>query len=72
MGNAIALCPTEGLENQFQHKFEVDESQTIGSGKFSEVYLCWRKRQPEKRYALKVINFARGDSANVERIYGRR
>lgn len=33
---------------------QVDESTTIGTGKFAVVHLCHRKNQPEKKFALKV------------------
>lgn len=71
MGNQlITYCPTEKLfPDSGKFPFEVDESQAIGSGKFSEVYLCWRKREPERRYALKVINIRNEDHQSVERIY---
>ncbi len=38
-------------------------------GKFSVVQLCWRKWQPEKRYALKVISTRPDDHQSVNHIY---
>jgi len=71
MGNAIALCPTDGLygEDTFDSQYEVDESNYIGTGKFSVVHLCWRRYQPEKRYALKVINSRPDDHQSLTRIH---
>ncbi len=72
MGNHIStLCPTDHLyqDRNFSTKFEVDESAAIGAGKFSEVYLCWRKEKPESRYAVKVLNIRNEDHQSVERIY---
>lgn len=66
MGNAITLCPV--YEQPFDAKYEVDESQTIGTGKFSEVYLCWRRNNPLKRYALKLITTRTDDQASLSRI----
>lgn len=66
MGNAIQLCPV--TEAPFDVKYEVDESQTIGTGKFSEVFLCWRRNNPLKRYALKVITTRTDDQASLTRI----
>jgi len=70
MGNKlITLCPTDFYEDEgFESIYEVDESNYIGTGKFAVVYLCHRKNQPEKRYALKVINTRVGDMANLNRI----
>lgn len=71
MGNAIALCPTDVLygDDSFDAQYEVDDANYIGTGKFSVVQLCWRKYQPEKRYALKVINTRPDDHQSVNRIY---
>jgi len=70
MGNKlITLCPTELYEDEgFDNIYEVDESNYIGTGKFAVVHLCWRRTQPEKRYALKVINTRVGDMASLNRI----
>lgn len=70
MGNKlITLCPTDFYEEEgFDNIYEVDEGNYIGTGKFAVVHLCWRKHQPEKRYALKVINTRVGDMASLNRI----
>mmetsp|Transcript_83257 Transcript_83257/g.156683 ORF Transcript_83257/g.156683 Transcript_83257/m.156683 type:complete len:412 (+) Transcript_83257:64-1299(+) len=70
MGNRfITLCPTDFYaEDAFEETYEVDEVNYIGTGKFSVVHLCWRRAQPEKRYALKVINTRAGDVASENRI----
>ncbi|CAD7956906.1 unnamed protein product [Amoebophrya sp. A25] len=74
MGNQF-FCPTDQLpyeEQSFASKFEVDESAAIGSGKFSQVYLCWDKKRPDKRYAVKEINIkilGNEYNASVNRIY---
>lgn len=71
MGNLIALCPTDVLygDDSFDGQYEVDESNYIGTGKFSVVHLCWRRYSPEKRYALKVINTRSDDHQSTTRIY---
>jgi len=74
MGNLVALCPTDALavgehHSSFEATYEVDESHTIGTGKFSEVYLCWKRKEPEKRYALKVIQNRPDDHVSLTRIY---
>eukprot|EP00392_Amoebophrya_sp_AT5.2_P005078 g5087.t1 len=65
-----AYCPTDQLglpqlassgSRSFASKFDVDDSVAIGSGKFSEVFLCWRKNRPEQRFAVKVINIRNED-----------
>jgi len=71
MGNAIAMCPTDVIygDDSFDAQYEVDESNYLGTGKFSVVHLCWRKYQPEKRYALKVIATKADDHQSINRIY---
>jgi len=71
MGNQLTLCSTGILhgDGSFESKFEVDEANYLGTGKFSVVHLCWRRQQPEKRYALKVINARPDDHASLTRIY---
>lgn len=71
MGNAIlSYCLPESLSLNlpFGAKYEVDEASPIGTGKFSEVYLCWRRQNPLKRYALKVIDNRFDDPAARARI----
>lgn len=71
MGNShiFTLCPTDFYEDGgFDETYEVDEGNYIGTGKFAVVHLCWRRNQPEKRYALKVINTRVGDVASLNRI----
>lgn len=71
MGNTlITLCPADFYEEKgFNDTFEVDEGNYLGTGKFAVVHLCWRRNQPEKRYALKVINTKIGDMASINRIH---
>jgi len=71
MGNVITLCPSDAFyaDEAFESTYEIDESHPIGTGKFSEVFLCWRKNAPEKRYALKVINTRHDDHVSLTRIY---
>merc|ERR1719277_1348517 len=65
----VTLCPVDFYEDDsFDSVYETDEGNTIGRGKFAEVYLCWRRSQPEKRYALKDINTRLGDMASINRI----
>mmetsp|Transcript_17562 Transcript_17562/g.41230 ORF Transcript_17562/g.41230 Transcript_17562/m.41230 type:complete len:390 (-) Transcript_17562:97-1266(-) len=73
MGNQLlTLCPTDLScfceDEGFDGTYEIDEANYIGTGKFAVVHLCWRKNQPEKRYALKVINTRVGDMASLNRI----
>jgi len=73
MGNQIlTLCPIDisnfNEDEGFDRTYEVDEGNYIGTGKFAVVHLCWRKKQPEKRYALKVINTRVNDVASLNRI----
>jgi len=70
MGNQlIGLCPTDFYEEQgFEDTYKVDEGNYLGTGKFAVVHLCWLRNQPEKRYALKVINTRVGDMASLNRI----
>lgn len=67
------MCPTDSLngdaDGSFDDVFEVDESNYLGTGKFSVVHLCWRRSAPEKRYALKVISTRVDDHASLTRIY---
>lgn len=71
MGNQLTLCSTGILhgDGTFESKFEVDEANYLGTGKFSVVHLCWRRNHPEKRYALKVINCRPDDHSSLTRIY---
>lgn len=71
MGNKIiALCPTDLYEEEgFDNIWEVDESNYIGTGKFAVVHLCYRRHQPEKKFACKVINTRVGDMASLNRIH---
>jgi len=72
MGNQLlTLCPPGVLhgDESFEGQYEIDESHPIGTGKFSQVFLCWRRNAPENRYALKVINTLPGDHMSLNRIY---
>lgn len=74
MGNSatqslVSLCPTEFYVGQsFDDRYEVDEENCIGTGKFSVVHLCWSKSEPERRCALKVIDTRNGDAVSLGRI----
>ncbi|CAJ1390616.1 unnamed protein product [Effrenium voratum] len=71
MGVSPSLCPAE-LASQnlsFDTRFEVDEGNVLGTGKFSTVYLCQRRNHPERRFALKAISTYTGDNASLARIY---
>jgi serine/threonine protein kinase len=68
--NLVTLCPADFYEEKgFEDTYEIDESNFLGTGKFAVVHLCWRRNQPEKRYALKVINTKIGDMASINRIH---
>jgi len=68
--NLVTLCPTDFYEEKgFDDTYEIDEAHFLGTGKFAVVHLCWRRNQPEKRYALKVINTKLGDMASINRIH---
>jgi len=70
MGNIIPVCGDifDG-DDSFDDQYEIDETNHLGTGKFSVVHLCWRKYQPEKRYALKVISNPPDDHQSLNRIY---
>lgn len=70
MGNrCAALCPTDVFQEQaFDDQYQIDEGKYLGTGKFAVVHLCWRRSQPESRFALKVINTRVGDTASLNRI----
>jgi serine/threonine protein kinase len=53
----------------FDSTYEVDEQTPLGTGKFSVVYRTWRRAQPEKRFALKVISTSPSDHLALTRIY---
>mmetsp|Transcript_43806 Transcript_43806/g.88338 ORF Transcript_43806/g.88338 Transcript_43806/m.88338 type:complete len:398 (-) Transcript_43806:558-1751(-) len=71
-GNLLRWCADLGdniyEDEGFDSTYDVDEKNYLGTGKFAVVHACWRKNQPEKRYALKVINTRVGDMANLNRI----
>lgn len=69
MGNILSHCsPVFEEDEGFDNIYTVDESNYIGTGKFAVVHLCWKKNQPDRRFALKVINTKVGDAASVNRI----
>jgi serine/threonine protein kinase len=69
MGNSLNLCPTDLYGDEpFDQVWEVDEANSIGSGKFSTVHHCWRHNDPDTRYALKVISTKIGDVCAMSRI----
>ncbi|CAE7620163.1 mlkA [Symbiodinium natans] len=75
MGNSF-LCPvqTDGdwlvlpQSVSFDSKFDVDEDNVLGTGKFSTVYLCTYRDNPDRRFALKAITTYTGDKASYTRI----
>jgi len=71
MGNrVISLCTAEYRgDGSFDQVYEVDEANYLGTGKFSVVHLTWKRSQPEKRFALKVINSPSDDFASLKRIH---
>eukprot|EP00435_Cladocopium_sp_Y103_P057857 s294_g20.t1 len=70
MGLGISLCPAEISSNlSFESRFQIDEGNVLGTGKFSTVYLCFRRGQPNRRFALKAISTYIGDNASLQRIY---
>ncbi|CAE7823293.1 mlkA [Symbiodinium microadriaticum] len=76
MGNSF-LCPVQTdvdwlrLAPQslsFDSRFDVDEDNVLGTGKFSTVYMCTYRENPDQRYALKAISTYTGDKASYSRI----
>mmetsp|Transcript_23892 Transcript_23892/g.52686 ORF Transcript_23892/g.52686 Transcript_23892/m.52686 type:complete len:466 (-) Transcript_23892:88-1485(-) len=55
-------------DEAFSQKYEVDANR-LGSGKFSEVFKCWQRGNPQTKFALKVIKTNPGDHAGVTRIF---
>lgn len=68
--NLCPTCPVSllGYDSTFDDLYETDDSKPIGTGKFSEVFLCWRRDNPAKRYALKVIKLRPEDFGTMKRI----
>ncbi|CAK0808631.1 unnamed protein product, partial [Prorocentrum cordatum] len=64
----LTASPPTAPEEGFDSQYKVDESSYIGTGKFAVVHLCWRRHNPEQRFALKVINTRVGDQASMNRI----
>lgn len=55
--------------DSFDETYEVDEDAApIGTGKFGVVHLCWRRGEPEERFALKEIFTNAGDASFLARI----
>ncbi|CAE7419460.1 mlkA [Symbiodinium sp. CCMP2592] len=52
----------------FDSRFDVDEDNVLGTGKFSTVYMCTYRDNPDQRYALKAISTYTGDKASYSRI----
>lgn len=69
MGINLSFCKLGPEITSFDARYEVDEGNELGSGKFSTVYRCWKREQPETHFALKVINTYAGDHASLTRIY---
>jgi len=76
MGNTLIThqlldrCTPETIPSKksFEDRYEIDDSHPIGTGKFSQVFLCWARTLPEQRYALKVINTIPDDHASLRQI----
>jgi len=70
MGNRlVTLCPTDLYEDgSFDDTYKVEDSTSIGSGKFSTVHLCWRRDDPDTKYALKALNSVSGDVSSIARV----
>jgi len=81
MGNQVALltpCTTLSFPSKIlqirspeslEDRYEIDDSHPIGTGKFSQVFLCWGRNQPESRYALKVIDALPDDYMSLGMIH---
>jgi len=75
LGNQLMnQCSVEYAEfasrrKTFEDRWAIDDSNPIGTGKFSEVFLCWKQDHPEDRYALKVINTIPDDNASINQIH---
>jgi len=70
MGNKmLRFCPDDFEDEAFDSRYVFDESKAIGRGKFAEVYLCWSRKEPDKKFALKDINTRLGDMASLKRIH---
>jgi len=69
--DAIPRCmadPDSEDEGSFDETYEVDLTSSLGAGKFSVVHPCWRRSQPEKQYAIKIINTLIAESASMKQI----
>lgn len=69
---ALPASLTAGLtaldEPSFDDTYEADEEASLGRGKFGQVYMCWLKKTPWQRYALKAIETRNSDMASMDRI----
>jgi len=70
MGNRlVTLCPTDFYEDgSFDETYEIDDVNSIGSGKFSTVHLCWKRNDPDSKYALKALNTGGDDVSAIARV----
>lgn len=74
-----SFCPGPGLSDgrplgstsgkSFDSKYEADSTETIGIGAFSQVFLCWRKDDPDCTYALKLIDIDAEAKGPLKMIY---
>mmetsp|Transcript_11219 Transcript_11219/g.25584 ORF Transcript_11219/g.25584 Transcript_11219/m.25584 type:complete len:292 (+) Transcript_11219:54-929(+) len=72
MGNIPGLpecsCDVDSeAEGTFDELYGTD-GQVIGTGKFSEVQMCYLRSNPDKRYALKVINPMADETAPLKQV----
>jgi len=58
----------EIFEALFEDKFEIDMKSCIGTGKFGAVHLCWDRKDPDMKYALKVIDLRGEARASMKQI----
>ena len=74
MGNQTSLTPSDYIPSNFlQNGVSFFDAQwevgcQIGSGKFSQVFLCWRRTNPKEKFALKVIS-TDCDEIGLQRIH---
>lgn len=74
--HSISTCYNDGHDDEsedeviFNDMYDVDQT-IIGTGKFSVVKLCWRKGNPESKYALKEIStsLALAEAASLRRVH---
>eukprot|EP00929_Paragymnodinium_shiwhaense_P009309 TRINITY_DN113438_c0_g1_i1.p1 TRINITY_DN113438_c0_g1~~TRINITY_DN113438_c0_g1_i1.p1 ORF type:complete len:348 (-),score=54.72 TRINITY_DN113438_c0_g1_i1:127-1170(-) len=65
------ICHADGEsedEIEFDDLYKSDPGSAIGTGKFSTVYICYRRDQPAIKYAMKVIDTASEEESTIHRI----